>query len=549
MRGEDTALQCTGVEAARSETPRRTSLLLVGFLAVSILAGWLSDGVYHEDDLTHYQIARWSRHDVRYLLDPWGRPGFTVPYSLVAWVGSSQDGLRACRVFSALIAAATAWLTYCIARSLGLRHAWAAVPLLYLQPLFARLSLTTLTETPLAFYLALATWLLLTGRNVASAALMALAPVTRDESVVLLPIWAWAIWRQGGRWWTYPLLCWALVAHNLAAGWWLGVWPASRWLDPAGSSVYGQGTPLTFIPKVMQAAGPAIVALAILGSRRLRRAGLGWVIVLAPLAWFLVQTAVYLRGAYSSGGYSRFLVPICPWLAVLATAGVRPLLSRRPIAQQALGATIVCLIVLWAVAEIEWHWRVPLSPADLRTWALVGRVSALVAAGPLALCAAWLLRARRRACPVIVAGSAGTAVIGLLVAGLAGFRPLKLAPDQASVQGLASVISRAADEDRLLVSSTGWVYHWLDRWTGWRGSTDVRGLLDEAEPGTLFVWDARFCTEMTPRLTFTEIHDHRGWRQLWPVGDLTEGTPRLALFECQPLAQASSQPSTPAEEH
>lgn len=119
----------------------RAAALLAAFLTASLAAGWISNGVYHEDDLTHYVFARWSHFDARYLLDVWGRPGFTVPYSWPAAIGSSQDGLRACRVFSAILSAATAWLAFRIARRLGIRHAWAAIPLLYLQPLFARLSL------------------------------------------------------------------------------------------------------------------------------------------------------------------------------------------------------------------------------------------------------------------------------------------------------------------------------------------------------------------------------------------------------------------------
>jgi hypothetical protein len=546
-------MQALDQEPAKEEPPakrpnRTAAGLLFLCLIGSLLAGALSDGVYHEDDLTHYLFARWSAHDPRYLLDTWGRPGFTIPYSTVAWIGHSADGLRICRVLSSIMAAATAWLAFRIAQRVGIRHAWAVIPLLYLQPLFARLSLTTLTETPLALYFALGTWLLLSGRIAASAAVIALGPITRDEAVVILPIWALAMWFKGGRWWTYPLLGWAILAHNAAGACWLNTWPVLRWLQPAGASHYGQGTPLTFLPKLALGCGPVIVGLAIVSARQnWRRAG-GWIIVLSAATYFLAETAIYVRGAYSSGGYARFLVPICPWLAVLAASGVDSLFDRRT-ALPTLGRWIACVVGLWLLCELEWRWRMPVLPPGWETANTLGRTAALLLCVPLGIWAWRLTRSPHAtaedptAChprPILAAWCGGTTLAGLLAIGLIGFTPLRLTPEQRSIRDASPVLASLAPPETPLLTLNRWVYYFTNRQGDYHATTDVRDLLALAEPGTLFAWDKRFCTEPIPDLSYAEMRSRREWLQVWPEPTHpTAEVPCLVFFDRQTSVQFS----------
>jgi len=516
----------------------RAGFLLILFFSLSLVAGWHSDGVYHEDDLTHYVFARWSQFDARYLLDFWGRPGFTVPYSWPASLGTSAQGLQACRILSAILSAASAWLAFCIARRLGLRHAWTVIPFLYLQPLFARLSLTTLTETPLAFYLALATWLLVSGRLEWSAAIMALAPLTRDEAVALLPLWALAIAIRGGRWWCYPLLLWAIVTHNLLSWFTIGAWPAQRWLEPDGSDEYGHGTLLTFVPKLAYASGPVVVGLAIMGLRRVWRRPQGWVLVSGCIAWFALETGIYMRGAYSSGGYARFLVPICPWLAVLACAGAAPLWNQRT-ARTALFALLLALIGIFTLCQAEWIWRKPVTHPDWRSWVLAGRLTIVL------LCVAWAVCAVRLRLAPNPTGNhsavlAGTTITLLLLAGLGGFLPLRLTAYQSRLREHAPAILEMAQHNRPILTLNRWFYHWADQWVAWNRWHDAEHLLDSARPGSLFVWDERFCREPGVSLEYADVQSRPGWRLVWASELGPDGqVPSLACFERQTVMQAA----------
>lgn len=532
MLGHAQALSSGTRSSSRASTHVRAASLLALFLAGSLVAGWWSPGVYHEDDLTHYLFARWSHFDSRFLVDWWGRPGFTVPYSWPAAAGSSVDGLQACRVFSAVLSAATAWLVYCIVRNAGARRAWIAVPLLFLQPLFAKLSLTTLTETPLAFYFALSSWLLIKDRLEWSAAVMALAPVTRDEAVVILPLWVLAIWLRNGRWWCYPLLLWAVVAHNLVSAAALDAWPITRWLRPDGVDHYGQGTLLTFVPKVAFASGPVVVAAALLGAGRIWKRPLGWLWVLAPLTWFAAETFIYLRGAYSSGGYARFLVPMCPWLAVLAAYGAQPLFVRR-VRSRTMAALGLAMAALFVLCEGEWIRRNPVRQPDWQVWSAAGRVGLAVLSVVLLICALRLRRAGRGSSPAATAVLC-VVTIGFLAAGAAGFAPLRLNKHQRYLREYAPAVSRFLQEDRPVVALSCWLHFWTDRPVAWTNSQELPKRVLQARPGTILMWDKRSYLDPVPLFDYGKLAGGPDWRLLWSSGpDGDDPVPHLACFERQ----------------
>ena len=146
----------------------------LGGLAVALLLIALSDGFYHDDDITHFNFARdaWPRpsalqYPISHMNATWGmwaRPGYNLPTILVAHYG----GVVGCRVFSAVLTTIVAWLAYCIARRTtpdgGVALGFAPA-LVWLGPVTMTLACTTLTETPAALYMTLGVWLYLCGRR------------------------------------------------------------------------------------------------------------------------------------------------------------------------------------------------------------------------------------------------------------------------------------------------------------------------------------------------------------------------------------------------
>src|SRR5438552_3288391 len=107
---------------------------LIPCLIGTILLGLLSNGVHHDDDLTHFLMARWVRWFPVYLLHVWGRPGATIPMAAVAWIGDPAIGWHACRILSALVTAASAYLAARLAQRRGIGPPWLVVAACYLQP-------------------------------------------------------------------------------------------------------------------------------------------------------------------------------------------------------------------------------------------------------------------------------------------------------------------------------------------------------------------------------------------------------------------------------
>jgi hypothetical protein len=324
-----------------------------------------SDGVYHDDDMMHYLMARWSWSDPVYLLHDWGRPGFTAPYALVAWIGDYAQGMMASRFLTIAFAGTSAVFASAIAHELGARRAWVAGVLLMLMPLYFRLSFATLTETVCGFYLITGTWLLAKGRFNWAAVFLAIAPLTRHESVVfLVPVAIYFVARRA--WLAVVLLAWAEALWNVLGAKWYWMLPIQRYFQGKPIEHYGHGGALHYVLMWGSVTTPVLVGLSLAGAGLVvaivvkrwigERSGeqaegspvhsgpsvrrwwaklastppseaAGAFVVIGALGMIALQTVLFYRNVFASGGYPRFLVPAGPWLAVLAAVAVDRLIG------------------------------------------------------------------------------------------------------------------------------------------------------------------------------------------------------------------------------
>lgn len=325
-------------------------IIAVGFV-VTLVLGWRSEGFHHADGLSHYLFARWAWKWPSYLLDAWGRPGFTCLYFVPAAFGAG-----AARAWSAALSAIAAWLAFVIAQRVQVRRAWLAPLFLFLQPRFVTLATTTLTETAAMFYLTAAVYLALRHRWRAAAALLSLAIVSRHEAVALIPIFAIAIVAANRPLWRLWPVCWAPLAVNGLA-WIAGVAPAvSLYLRPGASGLYGRGGWYEMFSRALEAFGPALAALGFAGARTLARKRGGMFVAACALTWFAVQALVRLFGLYDSGGYARFLAPVAPQWAVMAAAAWDRLLDPQSIRRARMALAIGAVMAVLCVA-MELHLR------------------------------------------------------------------------------------------------------------------------------------------------------------------------------------------------
>ncbi len=357
------------IARARSRHLRLT-LPLITILVYAALSAALairSDGVCINDDLCHFQIARSAWRDRGMLVNTWGRPGFTLPQALVANIGSTAAGFRACRLLNSAMASLTVLLAWLTARRMRAPGAWGVPVLLLLMPEGFAQSFTTCTEVPAGLYAMGGTYLLAIGRRRWAAVVFALLPATRHElAAFLVPLGLYFLWRRDVL--AALLLGWFELAWNIAS-WRIGMGVVIlRYVTPQDSTLYGSGHLLHFMFNWMKMAGVVIAALTMAGAwlitiregrRRQwgrrdeagRRARLRLMSVGAAIGLVVLETLLYTFNGFASGGYSKFLVPGAPFMAICACFGIYWLLHlterRGPMA-------LAGVALLTTVAVAQW---------------------------------------------------------------------------------------------------------------------------------------------------------------------------------------------------
>lgn len=533
----------------RSSDARLALILsLIGLALSAAFAIASPQGLHHFDDLTHYLYARWAWTWPGYLLDHWGRPGFTVLYFPAAGMGWT-----ACRLLSATLSAITAGLTFLLARQMNLNRPWLAVLALWIQPLFFALAQTTLTETPLAFYLTLALLLASRGRWAMSSAVLSVALVTRHEAVLFLPIWLYFARRAGAPIVRLIPVLWAPVVVNVAA-WHFGMTTIIElYLRPKPSSQYGSDTFVAFLARSLHAFGPAVSALAFAGvlsvgygifSRRRKgtlqsdrtspavRDAIGdaengrksTTFSLCPLAttvlvascltaYIAAQTVIRMFGLFDSGGYARFLVPVGPCAALMATLTWNAVTSesfdlRRRFAM----LTALAMTILWISLEVQLrlHGGIDMELALLKQAVIAVRVIT-----PLTILAA-LGSAFDFARPLGLIAPKALPVTLILIAAVTGFtfmRPLTPPPEAAIIDEARAALAARGLGDRSIISAVVWL-NFIQNRASMPEEPSVRKRIEDAPIGTLFAWERQFAGSPDHKLRLSEFQNSHAFRQV-----------------------------------
>ncbi|MCZ6699390.1 MAG: hypothetical protein O7D94_10710 [Planctomycetota bacterium] len=522
--------QLTSKAEQRAAQDRRAAGLALAGLALSAVFGLLSpDGIVQFDDLTHYLFARYAWTWPQFLLDTWGRPGFTTLYFLPAGLG-----WPACRLLSAILTAWSAWLAYRIALGMKIRQPWIVIILAFGQPLFFQLSLTTLTETALAFYLTASVYLAQRGRWSASAALLSLGFVTRHEAIVFLPalcVFAWRARVNLLRLW--PLL-WAPLLVNLIAPLADMEPPLKLLIAPRPSAQYGKGGWLTFFSRSLEAWGPAISALAIAGWWTMLRTRRGALAATCIALYFGAQTAVRALGLYDSGGYARFLVSISPLVAISAAVGWQRLWSQdERIRRFATLSVAAAIILLWVAMESQilrasQHRDLESELPEVS----VAKLAVRIATAALLTLAIVSSLGRRQS----IKRFTHTLVPGALVvlATITTYRlcgPLPPPPEAEVIRESLDWLDRNGYADREIISGVVWIEYVI----GKTRSPFRRYLLDRLEKapiGTIFAYDRQFAGE-AHGLSAQKLRDGGSFNEVYasPSIRMHGPEPYLTLFE------------------
>jgi hypothetical protein len=509
------------------DAEKALTVTLLGF-AITLVLGAMSTGVHHLDDLTHFLMARWAWTRPEYFVHAWGRPGFTVLYAIPAALGWAVA-----RAWSAILCAIIAWLSYCIAAKLGLRHAWLAPVFVYAQPRFVTLSMTTLTETAMGFYLTLAVWLALRAHWRAAFIVLSPALLSRHEAAVLIPVFVLAAWFDRGKIRDMACVLWAPLAWLLAA-WLLDFLPVGAVVASArGSGAYEPGGWHAMFARSVEAFGPGIAAIGLAGAATVARRRGGPLVVGCVAAYILTHVFLKWFGLFDTGGYGRFLVPVSGLYGVMALAAWTRLCQSDPIRRaRTAGAIALAALFFWAAAELQIN-RNPLGAEVKNLYQAM--IALRVMSGAMVLTALVVIWSRRRK----GAGVPPTTVpLRVAVGGSAAFTlwamcgPLHPGDAQRAVDRDITWFRQSPYADRRVVTLDPWAIYRLDIVSDPRRKRFAKTVA-EAGPGAIIIWDAALAGgSERPLVPLDEFTPPRYRRLNSPSRE--SGRDDVAWFEVEP---------------
>lgn len=473
----------------RATQPGRALPAAVGgcFILTAAL-GLASQGVYQDDDLTHFLFARWAKWFPSYLLHVWGRPGLTVPLSTVSGIGNVDSAWHNARLLSAVVTAMSALVAARLAGRLGVRRPWVVVLLCYAQPLATVLAITTLTENFAGLYLIGAIALYKSKRLVSGSVVFSLLLVTRHEAAALWPIWIIALvaseGSRAGKTGAAILSLLAPIVHNVLFFLVFGAWPFSIFGHATGSTEYPAAGALAFVPDALHAMTPAILAMGIIGGVALWRRG-QWLIPSMAGAFLMTHITIRGVGVFASGGYGRFMVTIAPLVAILAAAAWEEI---EAMGRERRGARWPWMVFagVWIVGLVALEQQLQSGRFALEervVWSMRVSVAALV------VLALWLAPARR----TIWARRAGLGVFGLtaLAQWIVMVTPLSERADQRFTREVATWIDRRGMSGGPFFATNPWFALHLDLIENPRAHKGPT-LLASMPVGTVVIWDSKY---------------------------------------------------------
>ncbi|MBI2922160.1 MAG: hypothetical protein HYY18_13995 [Planctomycetes bacterium] len=338
-------------------TPTSAAALSAAFALLFAAWALIHRGSSHQDAANHFGYAADGARSLSLLLDPWGRP----LWSLLV-MPAAQLGIGAARVFCAALAGVTLYQTWKLARLVVPHSALLAIPALGLQFHFFALAGDNMTEPVFALFFALAYRLWLEKKTTASLLVASLLPLARPEGFFLGILWGFFVLASDlplKKRLTYPLL---LLGGTFL--WFLGGlvadgdplfivhhWPPN-WTP---FEIYGFGRSFHYVENWPEYTGAAMLLPFLLGFGAFA-VGRPAIHVVTFLFFFLLHTILWWKGLFGSIGYLRYFVCISPLIALFCAEGLRFFASFAAILRIP-AAAAVGVVLAGAAFQTAWMYE------------------------------------------------------------------------------------------------------------------------------------------------------------------------------------------------
>ena len=354
--------------------------------------GWIQD-----DEPTHFLRSKsvWLNHDL--FFDGWTRAGRNFFHIPVAWLG-----LTATRLYTLGFAAIAVFLTAKSAQKLGIKSIWAIPALMFFQSWFPDMCYSVLTQTPFLLFWILGIYLAQNKRYIPAALCFSYLSLVRHEGILLTGLWGlWVSCQQGGILYQLffksksklqdsrsdtltsaiqrdtilafftilPILVFNIINYLYDGG-----IPFAVYFESKPTTYYGSGPIYHYAMLLVPALGITSLTLAVAGFFFLKKDLQKWsLILLTYVGYFVVHSYIFWKGAFASGGYYHFLMPMAPLFALLAAKTFDAIQAKFIHRGKAITYAITALVVYQGLLMIQqqasnWEaYRAGTEPLDI-TW-------------------------------------------------------------------------------------------------------------------------------------------------------------------------------------
>jgi hypothetical protein len=288
------------------------------------------------DNIAHYQIARYAFKYPELFLDLWGKPVFTTLLAPFASIG-----FLTAKAFNLIVAVATLLLSAKIAKKLFPGSSLFVVVLIAFSPVYFQLAVSCLTEILFSFVVVAAVYLFMQNRYTFSAILLSFLPFVRSEGIVILPIFAVALFLQRS-YRSILFLAAGTIFYTLIGYFVFGdiLWTIHKQPYSMGASFYGSGNLFHFVKNsnfifgipllIIIAAGTIYWVFDVLKKFSIRKWDTILFILIAGswVTFFAAHSYVWWKGTGGSLGLLRVIGGVLP-LAVLSGMKIFGLISEK----------------------------------------------------------------------------------------------------------------------------------------------------------------------------------------------------------------------------
>jgi hypothetical protein len=262
-------------------------------------------------------------------LDLWGKPVYTALSAPFA-----QFGYGAAKAFNLVVSRVNTFLSARIAQKRFSGQFIFVVVFIAFSPVYFLLTVSCLTEILFAFVLAGAVFLFVNKRYLLAALVISFLPLVRSEGIVILPVFAVALFLTK----TYraiPFLLFGTVFYSIIGYFVFDdiFWLINKLPYSLGESLYGSGSLFHFVKHspsifgipllVLIVFGLIVWVIGILKNFSLRNSDTILFILIAGswIAYFAAHSYVWWQGTGGSLGLTRVMAGIVPLAAFTAMKG------------------------------------------------------------------------------------------------------------------------------------------------------------------------------------------------------------------------------------